>query len=76
MKIHVVHDAKGKIVAAIRLNPDPKVPQLRPMPGRGHSAVELEVPPEHQATDFKILCETMQVDAKKKMLVASTKKKK
>jgi hypothetical protein len=75
MKIHVVHDAKGKILAAIRLNPDPNVPQLRPMPGRGHSSAELEVPLEHQATDFKTLCETMRVDAKKKMLVAATKKK-
>jgi hypothetical protein len=75
MKIHVVHDAKGRILAAIRVNPDSKVPQLRPMPGRGHSSLELEVPPEHQATDFKTLCQTMRVDAKKKMLVASTKKK-
>jgi hypothetical protein len=75
MKIHVVHDAKGRIVAAVRLNPDPKVIQPRPVPGRGHSSLELEVPPEHQATDFKTLCQTMRVDAKKKMLVASTKKK-
>jgi hypothetical protein len=75
MKIHVVHDAKGMILAAIQLNSDPKAPQLRPMPGRGHAAMELELSSEQSAMDFKTLCTNHGVDKKPKMLIGAKKPK-
>jgi hypothetical protein len=73
MKLHIVHDAAGKILGAVNITGD-KYKGPLPMPGRGHRLLVLEVPPEHSGKSFLEICEGMRVNAKSKTLVATSKK--
>ena len=69
MKLHVMHDKSGKIVAAVRIDEDKSKPRHpgqriaspRPVPRRGFTSVELEVPVEHAHLSFKEACEQLMV---------------
>ena len=71
-KIHVLHDAKGRIIAAALLSgteEDVNVP--RPIARRpGHKAVELTLESEHAQHDLRVLCTQFRVHPKLKKLVA------
>jgi len=70
MKIHVMHDKSGKIVAAVRLdedksNPDDRGHRIappRPVPKPGFTSVELDVPSEHAHLSFHELCQQLRVE--------------
>jgi hypothetical protein len=67
MKLHVVFDNEGKIVAAARLDDEitdqfPPRPRIRPLPNQGHQVAELFVPPEHSFMDLAGVCQRLQVD--------------
>jgi hypothetical protein len=68
MRLHVVYDAKGKIIAAGRADP---VSGLRSNTtlagapanvGQGHRAAELDVPESHAQVSLKELIEQLEVD--------------
>ena len=74
MKIYVVHDKVGKIVAAVDITSNPHGP--RPKPGKGHQELLVEVPAEHHGMSFLKICSGLKVDAKSKTLVAPSKETK
>ena len=77
MKLHVLHDAQGRILAAVRLNPDSKGPVPRPIAARGQRvrATEIEVPEEMRKHDLSAICQTFRVDAKRRTLVQAGRAK-
>jgi len=68
MKLHIVHDAAGRILAAAEIKGKGEGP--RPMPGRGQREIVLDVPRELRAKGLLEICETLRVDAKAGTLVA------
>ena len=75
MKLHIVHDKAGKILAAAHLTSDDhKGP--RPVAGEGQHEVVLEVPAEHRGKTFLEICQGLHVDAKAKTLVDPRKRAK
>jgi hypothetical protein len=67
MKLHVVYDGKGKIVAAVRLDADhptkhPNFGQLRPVVKPGHHSADLDVPEEHAHLTFADVCRKLKVE--------------
>ena len=73
MKLHVLHDAKGRILAAVRLNSQAKGSVPRPVVGRGQKTLEVEVPAEHRDHDLRTICQNLRVDVKLRKLVATKK---
>ena len=74
MKLHILYDAKGRILAAVDLTAETEgTPAIRPVPGRGQKSVELEVPSEHRDLDFLTACQSLRVDVRSGKLVASNK---
>lgn len=69
MKLHVMHDQSGKIVAAVRLDEDKSKPgrpgqriaNVRPVPKPGFTCVELDVPGEHAHLSFEEACKQLMV---------------
>ena len=69
MKLHVMYDQSGRIVAAVRLDADAKqsrregvaVP-VRPVLKRGHASADLDVPAEHSHLAFHEACQRLMVD--------------
>jgi hypothetical protein len=74
MKIYVVHDKVGKIVAAVDITSNTNGP--RPKPGKGHQELLVEVPAEHHGMSFLEICRGLKVDAKSQTLVAPRKETK
>jgi hypothetical protein len=68
MKIHVLYDGEGNVIAAglpKRLAME-MGPEFGPEPGKDQYATELEVPEELTGTKFHELGERLQVDTKSK----------
>jgi hypothetical protein len=67
MKLHVVFDQDGRILAAAKL--DPKAPvRARPMPDEDHRqrAADVDVPSDYRRQKLDAICETMMVDTRGK----------
>jgi hypothetical protein len=65
MRLHVVYDKRGKIVAAVNLEPaDSSL--LRPVAKKGQASAELEVPKEHAHLSFADVCQRFKVDTRTK----------
>jgi hypothetical protein len=70
VKMHVMHDQSGKIVAAVRLDDDSSQPGRpghrtappRPVPTPGFTSIEVEVPAEHSHLSFKEACEQLMIE--------------
>jgi len=65
MKLHVLFDKNGEILAASRRDSDMPV-RARPMPDQqaGHRVAEVYVPAEYAHYDLAGICQRMRVDAK------------
>ncbi|HSA84664.1 MAG TPA: hypothetical protein VLE46_00665 [Nitrospira sp.] len=75
MKLALVFNSKGNIVAAARIDVDSKVPLPRPIATKKLKALEIEVPIEYCHEDLGTVCQCLRVDAKRKMLVPIRAKK-
>jgi hypothetical protein len=67
MKLHVVYDGKGKIVAAVGLHPEhategPHYGRLRPVLKPGHFCADVEVPEEQSHLTIADACRKLIVD--------------
>ena len=70
MKLHVMHDPSGRIVAAVRIDEDRstahrggrRLAGVRPVLKPGHSAVDIELPAEHAHLTFHEACRRLYVD--------------
>ena len=71
MKLHVMYDQSGRIIAAVRLDVDKttepnklgrRLDGVRPVMKPGHSSADLDVPPEHAHLTFSEACRTLVVD--------------
>jgi hypothetical protein len=69
MKLHVLYDDAGTILAAVRLGQDESAPVLRPVPQAGQFSADLDVPHDCCHLDFLELCRTLCVDTKQQTLV-------
>jgi hypothetical protein len=72
MKLHIVHNAAGKIMAAasVASNSDNGP---RPIAGKGQRELVLEVPSEHRGMSFLEICQSLRVDPKAKTLIVPRK---
>lgn len=75
MKLSLVFNSKGNILAAARIDVDSKVPLPRPVATKNLKALELEVPTEYCHCDLGTVCQSLRVDARRKMLVPIRAKK-
>lgn len=75
MKLSLVFNAKGDIVAAARIDVVSKVSLPRPVATKKLKALELEVPAEFCHQDLGTVCQCLRVDAKRRMLVPVRAKK-
>ncbi len=68
MRLQVVHDGQGKIVAAVVLPNlgDDRVVKLGFVPTEGQTVAMVAVPTEHERTELIELCASLQVDTKAK----------
>jgi hypothetical protein len=71
MKLHLIHNEKGKILAAVQVDSGIAVLPI-PVPGTGHCELVLDVP-EHSNKSLHEICRTHQVDVKANALVAIVK---
>lgn len=71
MKMHLMYDPDGRIVAAVRLDGGGKaeshrggrrLPGIRPVLRPGHATAELDVPSEHAHLTFHEACKQLIVD--------------
>jgi len=70
MKLHVMYDQTGRIVAGVRLDADESKQRdpggmtgtVRPVSKSGHASAELEVPAEHAHLTFTEVCQRLMVD--------------
>jgi len=67
MKLHLVHDAAGKILAAADITRGAMGP--RPMAGKGQHELVVDVPAEHDGKHLHELCLSLRVDTQRKRLV-------
>jgi hypothetical protein len=61
MKLHVIYDNSGKIVAGVRVDAEgttkhPTLGSLRPVVKPGHFSAEVDVPEEHTHLTLADLC--------------------
>ena len=75
MKLSLVFNSKGNIIAAARIDVESNVPLPRPVATKKLKALELEVPNEYCHCDLGTVCQSLRVDAKRKMLVPIRVKK-
>lgn len=75
MKLSLVFNSKGNIVAAARIDVKSNVPLPRPIATKKLKALELEVPAEYCHCDLGTVCQSLRVDAKRKLLVPFRAKK-
>jgi hypothetical protein len=67
MKLHVMYDKNGKIMAAIRLDGDgtsknAKIGSARPVVKPGYFCADLDVPAEHAHLTFAEACRQLMVE--------------
>ncbi len=65
MKLHVVYDQQGRIIAASEATQNSLVPQA----GAGHTYAELDVPTQLQTLKLQDLVEQVRVDTQARRLV-------
>jgi len=75
MKLCVVFNPKGRILAASRLDVQTRVPLPRPVATGKLKALDLEVPRDFGDKDIATICQSLRVDAKRKCFVAIASKK-
>ena len=62
MKLHVLFDRSGTILAAVPLDDeDPRVPKPRPVPQRGQFTADITVPAQYGDMSFFDVCTRMKV---------------
>ncbi|MEA2377416.1 MAG: hypothetical protein QOK00_1562 [Thermoleophilaceae bacterium] len=72
MKLRVVHDASGRIVAAAEvIEGDEATPSATPLPGPHETAAEVEVPAEVASETLDVICTRMRVDTENNRLTAA-----
>lgn len=71
MKLCVLFDARGKIIAASRLDVQTKVPLPRPVATKKLRTLEVDVPVEYRSQELGAICQCLRVDAKRKKLVSA-----
>jgi hypothetical protein len=65
MKIHVLYDHSGEILAAVDLSEQaPELGRLRPIPQEGQSAADFEVPAGHPHVKFVDVVPRLRVNVK------------
>jgi hypothetical protein len=71
MKLHVMYNQSGRIIAAVRLDADKttksnklgrRLDGVRPVITPGHSSADLDVPSEHAHLTFAEACRQLVVD--------------
>jgi hypothetical protein len=68
MRLRVVHDKTGRILAAAEL--DVEELTILPQPARPeHKAIDVEVPDEHRKGDLAEICQRLRVDPRRRQLV-------
>ena len=68
MRLRIVHDKTGRIMAAAELYVGAFA--VLPEPASSdHFAIELEVPPEHQKSDLAEICQRLRVEPSRKQLI-------
>jgi hypothetical protein len=69
MKLHVVFNKDGEILAAVQLDSGASV-RARPVADEeaGHRAADVYIPPEYQHYGLAAVCQRMRVDVKGKFL--------
>jgi hypothetical protein len=70
MRLQVLHDARGTILAAVDLDAQHDGPMPRLAARRGQKMIEVEVPIEHRKSDLATVCAALRIDVKRKALVA------
>lgn len=75
MRLSLVFNSKGNIVAAARIDVKSKFPLPRPVATKKLKALELDVPTEYCQCDLGTVCQSLRVDAKRKALVPIRSKK-
>ncbi|MGV1047384.1 MAG: hypothetical protein ACOYD4_02510 [Solirubrobacterales bacterium] len=65
MKLHVVHDEVGVIVAAAVIDDGGDAYTAVPLPGPRQAAAEVEVPEEHRDKDLGLICTQLRVDGER-----------
>jgi hypothetical protein len=75
MKMHVMYDSGGRIVAAVRLDENTasksrqfgrRLGGVRPVMKPGHACADLDVPAEHADLSFAEACRRLMVETKAK----------
>ncbi|MFE3831022.1 hypothetical protein [Streptomyces sp. NPDC059092] len=70
MRLSIVHDDEGRIIAAAACETEGLV--ARPVPvDLHHQALEVEVPEEHGEGDLMEICQRLRVDTARQVLVPS-----
>jgi hypothetical protein len=72
MRLHLVHNKAGNILAAVHLKTE-NDGGPRPVAGKGEHELVLEVPPEHRGMSFLEICKNLRVDPKTKKLIVPRK---
>ena len=69
MKMHVLYDASGQILAAVELSESASKDslQVRPVAKPGQYRADMDVPPAHADLSFKDICEKLVVDIAQKV---------
>ncbi|MGH7486911.1 MAG: hypothetical protein ACREMY_15120 [bacterium] len=69
MRIHVLYNSSGKILAAVELSEGVSegTPQVRPVAKPGQHSADLEGPPALAHLGFKDACEKLVVDVTQKV---------
>lgn len=65
MRLHVVHDEAGVIVAASVIDDSGDAFTAVPLPGPRQTAVEVEVPEEHYDKELGEICTQLRVDGER-----------
>jgi hypothetical protein len=69
MKMHVLYDASGEILAAVELSEGASedILQVRPVAKSDQYSADLDVPPDLAHLSFKDVCEKLVVDVAQKV---------
>jgi hypothetical protein len=69
MRLHVLYDSKGQILAAVELSEGDSegTPQIRPVAKADQYSADLDVPPGLAKLSFREACEKMVVDVGQKV---------
>lgn len=66
MKLHIIHDAQGNIIAAAEVREG----GLTPIAPAGHTHIQHDIPAEHEHLGLRELSRQLRVDMKSGRLVA------